>query len=233
MLTSLLSAVAMAKTATPIAYQKVVSSGKSFHVVVANMGPKTMSAAISHEQRLTAPRNLLVDEPIAAITGTFFDPRSHIAVGDIIIDGEQTVSGYRGSAVGVDWFGQVKIIDTKRKQPVDWSLYRYAMRGAVRILSSGKVAPNPKAQGFKDSRIWGRAARTGIGVTKQGKVVLIATTQKVTLSELGAAMKKQGAYNGVSLDGGGSTFLYYKGKSIVPTSRRLSNLFLIYDKPPY
>jgi len=232
MLTLAIATLALGK---PMPVSSHVSNFRShaYHVVVADFRGKQLSASVSHAPRLTAVRNLLVGNPIAAITGTFFDPRSQITVGDVIVDGAKVSGGGRGSGVGIDWYGQVSIFDTSRSQPVDWSVYRYCMRGAIRILTNGKPMPNPKAQGFRDRRLWGTAARTALGTTRSGKVVLIATKSPVTLSELARAIQAQGAHEAVCLDGGGSTYLFCGGKTLVPTGRRLSNLFLIHDKPPY
>lgn len=222
----------------PIGYQAFKYGPNTFHVVTADMRSGMIGAATVHSPSLTSPWNLLnrlhapQAKPIAAITGTFFAPSSQRPVADVLIDGSLVASGSRGTAVGVDWFGGVKIFDKPYHEPVDWALYQYGLRGAVRVLSAGVVQPNPKAQRFRDSRLWGRAARTGLGTTKSGKVLLFATRAKVTLSELGKAMRARGALDAVSLDGGSSTCLYYKGSLVVPPSRKLSNLFVITQAIP-
>ncbi len=55
----------------------------------------------------------------------------------------------------------------------------------------------------------------------------MATKNSVTLSELGKAMVAKGVREAVSLDGGGSTCLYYRGKMVVPTQRRLTTMFVL------
>ena len=95
------------------------------------------------------------------------------------------------------------------------------------MVTKGVVHPNPKAQKFKDPAIWGKAARTGVGLTKNQKLILIATKEKVTLSGLGKAMVKAGVKEGLALDGGGSACLYVDGKMVVGTSRLLSNMIVL------
>lgn len=232
--TSLVAAAMIATPSAPSTRLQIHKSGsKTYFVVTADLSGKKLSASVSFSSQLTSPWNLLKDQPFAGITGTFFNPRTGLPVGDVVVDGDARNWGLRGSAVAIDWFGQVNIIDTRRKVPVDWRLYRYAVRGVVRVLTNGQLMPNPKAQGFKDRRLWGSAARTGLGVTPAGKVIFVATKSSVTLSELGRVMKKYGADDAVSLDGGGSTCLYYKGKFVVSTGRRLSNLVLLHNRPPY
>ncbi|HMS55358.1 MAG TPA: phosphodiester glycosidase family protein [Fimbriimonadaceae bacterium] len=232
-------ALAIAVSATPAAKAavgyEVFSQGRNkYHVVTANMASNSISAGMAYNKGPASIWDLVKkDKPLAALTGTFFHMRTHRPVADVLVDGNIVAKGFRGSAVGVDWYGAVQIFDTKFSEKTDWGNFRYGLRGAVRILTDGVVCPNPKAQKFRDSRLWGRAARTAIGTTKHGKVLLVATKSSVTLSELAKALKANGATNAVSLDGGGSTCLYYKGSLVVPPNRKLNNLFVIYGKPPY
>ena len=163
----------------------------------------------------------------AAITGTFFAPGYGTPVGDVLVDGNLMAKGYRGSVVAVDYDGDVHIFNTGFGHRVDYRDYQWALRGAVRLVQDGKVHPNPRAQNFHDPRIWGRASRTGVGVTRSGKLVLMATRNDVTLSEFGRAMVKWGVRNAVNLDGGSSTCLYYRGNVLIHPARQLSNMFVL------
>ena len=218
---------------TPISYATFKHGSHAFHVVTADLRSGQISAAMVHSPSLTSTWNLLgrleapESKPIAAITGTFFAPASQKPVADVLVNGTLVAKGSRGTAVGVDWFGGVRIFDKPFLEAVDWGLYQWGLRGAIRVVSNGVVQPNPKAQKFRDARLWGRAARTGLGTTKNGKVVLFATTAHITLTELGNAMKSRGVLDGVGLDGGSSTCMYYKGALVVPPGRKLSNLFVI------
>jgi exopolysaccharide biosynthesis protein len=196
--------------------------------VIADLRNADIHPETTHSNRLTSVWNMIRPrQPIAAITGTFFNPRSQRPVADVVVDGKLVARGNRGSAIGVDWYGRVHIIDTKFKKDMDWMAYRYLLRGTVRIVSQGRVTCDPKGQRFKDSRIWGKAARTAVGKTSDGRLVLIATNSAVTLSQLGHAMVSAGVRDAVSLDGGGSTCLYYKGSLVISPKRKLSNLFLV------
>ena len=172
-------------------------------------------------------------QPVAAITGTFFAFENQQPVADVVIDGVQKAKGYRGSVLAVDWYGQAKIFDVPTREQADYSSYRYALRGMIRVVNNGEVKPNPQAQGFRDRRIWGRAPRTAIGITPENKMVMVATTQNVTLSQLGKAMKSQNVIDGVALDGGNSTFLYYMGEVKVNYGRPQSTLFMIEKRSPF
>lgn len=216
-----------------VGYEILRQGRATYHVITANMASGRIGAETVHSPRLTSAWSLVErTEPVAAITGTFFSPASHIPVADVLVDGELVSRGSRGTAIGVSYFdGNIKIFDRPYREAVDWSPYQFGLRGAVRVLSKGKVCPNPKAQKFRDSAIWGRAARTGIALTKHGKVMLVATASAVTLSDLAKAMKAKGGVDGVSLDGGTSTCLYYNGKMLISPGRNLSNLFVLTVKP--
>jgi exopolysaccharide biosynthesis protein len=224
-----LTTTAFTAPANPhVSYQMLKRGSAKYHVITANVPTGEVTAAAVAHRGLTSIWNLIhKEQPIAAITGTFFHTKNGAPVGDILIDGSLFAKGQRGSAIGVSHYGEVKIFDTPFRQAIDWGEYRSGMRGAVRVVSNGTVHPNPKAQRFRDPRIWGRAARTGVGTTKSGKLVLIATASPVTLSQLGNAMVKVGVKNGIALDGGGSTALYFRGSMVISPKRKLSNLLVV------
>lgn len=223
-----LSTAGPAPAARAVGYELVVRGKAKYHFVTANMSTGAIAASTVHAPKLVSVKQLLAPaKPVAAITGTFFNLTSQRPVADVLVDGALVSKGSRGSAVGVNYFGDVKIFHDRFKKKTDWADYQFGLRGAVRILQDGKVCPDPKSQKFRDKRIWGRAARTGIGTTKAGKLVLVATKSLVTLSELGKAMRAKGVLDGVSLDGGTSTCLYYQGSYIIPPGRKLCNLFVL------
>lgn len=220
-----------AKLNPSISYQLILSGKAKYHVVTADLRSGRFAASTVHSPKLISVWSLLNHgKPIAAITGTFFSPQSQVAVADVLVDGNLVARGARGSAVAVDYYGDIRIFSPGFHKPVDWGEYRFGLRGTVRVLQNGKICPDPKAQKFRDSRIWGRAARTALGTTQNGKLVMVATKSAVTLSELGRAMKSQGVRDGVSLDGGGSTCLFYKGSLVVPPQRKLCNLFVLSER---
>jgi exopolysaccharide biosynthesis protein len=215
--------------ASPIVHRTLSIGGKSFHAVIADV--RSGHVVTEAVYCANAKRQIATRPPLAAITGTFYAPASRQPVGDVVVDGRLVARGARGSAIGVDWYGNVKVFDTGFQARQDWYEYRHALRGAVRLVRDGRRAADPRAQRFRDPRIWGRAARTAAGVTFEGKLVLLATRQSVTLSELAAAAIRLGVRDGVSLDGGGSTFLAYRGRTLIGTRRPLNNLLVVRQAP--
>jgi len=218
---------------SPLSYELLAHGKAKYHVVTADLNSGQIEARTVHSPQLISVWSLLGHgKPVAAITGTFFSFGSQKPIADVLVDGNLVAQGSRGSGIGVDYFGAVKILKQSFRKGVDWRDYRYGLRGAVMVVSNGKVCPDPKSQRFRDKKIWGHAARTGIGLTKNGKLVMMATKSKITLSQLGKAMRTRGVVDGISLDGGGSTCLFYQGSLVVPPLRKLSNLFVLSRKPP-
>lgn len=210
-----------------------VRSVGSFQVVVFDLTKGDYAPRVVLEERLVSVRELLGPQPpAAAITGTFFAWENGRPVGEVVIDGDVVADGARGSAIGVDWYGRVHIFDTEVRGWQDWFPYRYGLRAGVRIVREGVVDPKPWTQGFRDRSIWGSAARTAVGTTPGGKLVMMATRSSVTLSTLGKTMTSLGVTNAVALDGGGSTMLYASNRYLIGTSRRLNNLFIVEEKSP-
>lgn len=232
-LAAVLTAVGpVASPATSIGYEKFRHGKAWFHEVKADLNSLNVSTETMHRPGLASFWQVIRPAPpTVAVTGTFFGPRGGYPVADVLVDGHLTAVGHRGSAIAADWTGKVHIFDTRFAQPVDWSKYRFALRGTVRLITKGRVMPDPRAQRFRDPRIWGRASRVAAGMRPDNKLVLVATTHPVTLSELGKAMRARGVVDAVNLDGGGSTLLYYRGRLIVPPRRAVSNLLVLRERP--
>lgn len=227
-LTAALVAGTAKAAARPIAYQSFKRGNAYYHAVIADLSSGRVQPRTVLNESLVSPWSLIaMAPPTAAITGTFFAPGVGTPVADVLVDGDLMVRGNRGTAVAVDYLGKVHILDRPYLRKVDWQGYRFGLRGTVRLVTNGKVNPNPRAQRFRDPAIWSPNPRTGIGLTKAGKLVLMATRNAVSLSEFGRAMVARGVRDAVSLDGGGSTCLYYRGAMVVKTQRRLSNLFAL------
>jgi uncharacterized protein YigE (DUF2233 family) len=148
-----------------------------------------------------------------------------------MIEGENKVDGFHGSCLTVDHFNKAVILDPKWGRRFDLSLYRFAVRGGVRLLTGSNLTVYPRAQRFKDPRVFSPARRIGVGVTKSGKIVFVGTNGSVTLSTLARAMRELGARDAMALDGGGSAAMYYRGKMLMRPNRGMTNLLTINHAP--
>ncbi|MCH8275391.1 MAG: phosphodiester glycosidase family protein [Armatimonadetes bacterium] len=218
-----------------VGYEKRQVNGLWFHAVIVNLNSenvKVTGVIARTPGRTEALETMLArSNPTAAVCGTFFDTRTNFPVGDIVIEGRQVAEGLRGSCLVVDYFNRARILDTKQGEKVDWSRYRFVLRAGVRILNAGKMYVYPQAQGFRDSRVWGNARRTAVGITPNNKLILLVTDEPAQLRDLVSAMKVFGARDAIALDGGGSALLYYRDRLLVQPRRRLTNILLIYEAP--
>lgn len=221
-------------TAQPVV-KNFTYGGTNFKAVIYDLKSGEYSPSVVCEERLRSVRTIISEyQPDAAITGTFFAWETGQPVGEVTINGDTVSSGARGCVIGVDWLGKVHIADSEAGGWFDWFPYRYGIRAAIRILKDGQVnIRGPRSQGFRDTHIWGSAARTSVGVKADGSVILLATTGAVTLSKLAGAHKHLGAVDAANLDGGGSTMLFHNGSYLYGTGRPLCNLFVIYKRSPY
>ena len=95
----------------------------------------------------------------------------------------------------------------------DLSTYPDAVGAGPRLLHEGQVAITGQEEHFQPDILLGRAARTGLGITANGHVVLAVVEPPhlygggATLDELAELLKAHGAVEAINLDGGGSSTL--------------------------
>lgn len=218
-----------------VAYTGRKIEGVWYHAVIANMASDHVKVSGMVNQTIGKPESIWKmvgrTQPVAAISGTFFDTRSKVPIGSIVIEGEGKVDGFHGSCLAVDHFNKPLILDPKWGRKFEMSDYRFVVRGGVRLVTGGELTVYPKAQRFRDPRVFSPARRIGVGVTSSDKLVLVGTNGNVTLSQLARAMRELGARNAIALDGGGSAALYYRGQLLMRPNRGMTNLITITEAP--
>lgn len=114
----------------------------------------------------------------------------------------------------------------KKGDSIEWSDIRSTLGGGPLLVKDGKIVSDLKKEGFTDTKFTGAAQRSFIGVTKD-KVLLMGTVSGVNLTQLAEILVKLGVENGMNLDGGASSALYYKDKVITQPGRKISNAIVI------
>ncbi|MBW7474478.1 phosphodiester glycosidase family protein [Paenibacillus oenotherae] len=113
---------------------------------------------------------------------------------------------------------------------LDWSGVHTAIGAGPRLVKDGKAAVNAAVEGFRDPKILtGGGARSGIAILKDGSV-MIATVSGATMQQWAQVMASLGAQHAMNLDGGASSGLWYKGKTITSPGRELSNALLFGER---
>ena len=170
---------------------------------------------------------------IVAINGTFFNAYSDppFPYGNIIKNGKIVHRGSVGTTCGfyadcTVKFGHVEFRDLNDNlDDYGWERVQAAVGAGPRLLTDGEITVDPEGEGFTSDKILSmRMARSAIGVKTDGTVLLVTTV--ASIRDLAQVMKNLGAHNAMNLDGGASSGLWYKGKSITSPGRLLSNALI-------
>jgi hypothetical protein len=161
-----------------------------------------------------------------AITGTFFDTRSLRPIGDIVVDGNKLYSGMMGTALAFssDRAPTMKRVPYGRTQ--NWDGYDTVIACGPALVLGGDVDVDPRSEGFGDPRIFGTIPRIGVGVTRDHKLLLVATGP-ASFHGFARAMKALGCVNAMNLDAGSSRAMFYRGRTLIRPGRQLTNLLTV------
>ena len=112
---------------------------------------------------------------------------------------------------------------------------RNAVSSRPTVLQNGKPVLSDPAKNA-------RSARTGLGLSKDGRVLYLVAVEGrsgqsgLTATELGRLLKSLGAHDALALDSGGSAQLYVKGKGLVQRStdaggsRPVANVLMVQSR---
>ncbi len=167
-------------------------------------------------------------QPDAAITGTYFCTKSFKPVGDLVVSGTVINEGSVGTALAIDGSNTARCIPLRLGRDMHWEPFETVLCAGPRLISGGNPCVDPRKEGFHDPTLFRRHIRPAVGLTSEGKLLLVSVAKPVTFSELAKIMRRIGAVDAVGLDGGSSTALYYRGKVILSPKRSLTNLLFVY-----
>lgn len=129
--------------------------------------------------------------------------------------------------------------------PVVGSIVQMAT-GTPRLVRNGRVTVEWREEGLhKLSFVNGRYGRTAIGISKNGKKLILVTCEAtnrsrrirgMSLHELARFMIKKGAYQAMNFDGGSSATMVVNHNTVVPPgsgaySRKVANALMIVEHP--
>lgn len=220
----------------PITYTRSVAAGASLHVIEVDLNdprvlvsPALAAGGVGRTESFSSFIRRL--KPAAAVNGTYFGKTTNRPVGDIVIDGKLVHFGGMGTALAFASDG-VDCIRLPKSRHVDWSDHRAALAAGPLLVWQGFAKPLPGGEGFGDPSLFARAApRTAVGVTPDNHLLLVTTARGTSLSRLAAAMRDLGALYAIGLDGGGSSAMSYRDRTIRSSGRPLTNLLCVYVKP--
>lgn len=222
------------RPAPAVAFRKVTVAGVPMHVVQVDPRRDSVRLTVATAGKGVGSRDSWArmihrTAPAAAITGTYFDTHTALPIGLIRVAGKTVYRGGIGTAFAVRHGQGARIKTCKPGIGYNFSGYDTVLRAGPRLLTHGQRTLFPKAEGFRDPAVFAHKARTAVAIRKDGKVLLVAVQKPVLLRTLATALRGLGAVDAMCLDGGGSTGLYYRGKSHVRPGRPLTNLLVVYD----
>ncbi|MFU8945386.1 phosphodiester glycosidase family protein [Mycetocola zhadangensis] len=143
----------------------------------------------------------LTDGIVTSVVSDLEEATALVTADTAIPTGSAVLIGREAEAARIAALTVGEAVDVSVGTTVDVDL---AVSGSQRLLVVGVQTPDEQVE----------AARTAVGVNKDGTVVYVATidgragdARGMTVQELGRLMLDLGAYNAVNLDGGGSTTL--------------------------
>ncbi len=137
-------------------------------------------------------------------------------------------SGCIGSALCIDSENNASIVSMHTGRKNKWAGYETVLCAGPTLISNGKIAIALKHEGFRPSLLT-PARRTAIGITENGKLLLVAINRNVSLYDTAKLMLGLKVVNALCLDGGSSTGLYYAGSFFAVPSRKLTNCIVVYS----
>jgi len=107
----------------------------------------------------------------------------------------------------------------QRVTPSTWEHYPNILAAGPLLMENQQIVLNPEVEQFNSIFARGKASRSAIARTSEGKLLLVTVHQRVggrgpTLTELAQLLQKLGATDALNLDGGSSTGLYLGGQLI-------------------
>lgn len=222
--------------ACSVGFCQTIVRGASVDLIVADLNdPNLMvdiglpTRGISHSETFGSFVNR--DAPIAAVTGTYFDTRTLIPTGSIVVRGEMVHENSIGAAVCFTPDNRVKFVDASYGAACDLSGAESGMRTGPRLIANGAYALNPGREGFHHPGLFGERTRMVLGVTAHSKLLLAHVRTPVTFGKAAGIMRTLGAVDAICLDGGTSSAMYYRGRIIQRPGRMLTNIIEIRERP--
>ena len=122
----------------------------------------------------------------------------------------------------------------------------HLVSGGPRLLKNGRTYVSKHEEKFRADVAKRRAARTAVGITDNGELIFVTVEKPsntqisktgkynesigATLEELSSLMQSLGAVEAMNLDGGSSTTMVIKDKTVCGNQRKVSNAILVRPK---
>lgn len=172
-------------------------------------------------------------QPLAAITGTFFDMSSGTIICNLVQNGKLITAGHHGNSICVSKEQKPVFMDTANRagHECDWSKVDFAVSCGPTLVANSRIVLDPPSENFRDPGLFRHASRAGIAITANKHLLFVTVNHGVTLGKFAAMMRDLGAEYAINLDGGSSTGMYVRGHYPSRPARNMTNLLMVSIKP--
>ncbi|BDP40950.1 hypothetical protein DAETH_09190 [Deinococcus aetherius] len=162
----------------------------------------------------------------AVVNGSYFHPRSYVPAGDLVMQGRLLAWGRIPAALAITPDNRATIITSTtpllgRPLEASWRGMETVIATGPRILRSGRVVTH-YANVFRDPALFGRAARSAVGLSGSRDLVFVTTHARLTTTEMGKVMARLGVKDALLLDGGSSAGLAWNGQPMLDSVRKVA-----------
>ena len=102
-----------------------------------------------------------------------------------------------------------------------WRGMETVIASGPRILVGGQLRLGSEAA-FRDPAVYGRAARSAVGLSGERDLWLVSTQARLTPAEMARVMQQLGAQNALLLDGGSSAGLAWGNRAVMDSLRSVA-----------
>lgn len=162
----------------------------------------------------------------AVINGSYFHPQTFAPAGDLVMQGRLLTWGRIPAALAITPDNRAAFAVTTTGllgRPLDstWNGMETVIATGPRILLGGRVQTRYNVA-FRDPALFGRAARSAVGLSSNRDLVFVSTHSRLTTTEMGKVMARLGVRDALLLDGGSSTGVAWNGAAIIDSTRKVS-----------
>jgi exopolysaccharide biosynthesis protein len=213
----------LVNTCPPVIYSRT----GSIHQIVVDLSKVNVTVCVAADGGESFSAMCEREQPLAAITGNFYDPETLQLVGELVIDGKvvNVSCDHVGPALVIFKDGQARIVSHDEYGKLNRHTMHLGMQAGPRLVCHGKVAVD--LTGF---HIAPSATRTAIGLTADHKLIMIAVNSSISFTRLASAMLASGCVDALTLDGGSSTGLYVNDKVLVHPARIMVSILAAFPK---
>lgn len=162
----------------------------------------------------------------ALVNGSYFHPQTYAPAGDIVMQGRLLTWGRIPAALAITPDNRASITGSTTAlfgRPLDstWNGMETVVASGPRIVSGGSIMKS-YSNVFQDPAVFGRAARSAIGLMSSRDLLLVSTHAKLSVGEMGRIMAALGSRDALLLDGGSSAGLSFNGSTVLNSVRKVS-----------